>query len=39
MRNVMRKMQSDGDKPTDRRNEEEENEGRCTVSSENEGIK
>jgi hypothetical protein len=35
----MRKMQSEGDKPTNRRSEEEKNEGRCTVSSENEGIK
>ena len=35
----MRKMQTEGNKPTNRRSEEENNEGRCTVSSENDGIK
>ena len=39
MVNEMRKMQTEGDKPTNRGNEEEKNEGRCTVSSENGGIK
>jgi len=39
MRNDLRKMQSEGDKPTNRRSEEGNNEGRCIVSSENEGTK
>jgi hypothetical protein len=39
MRNEMRKMQIERDKPTNRRSEEENNEGKCTVNSENEGIK
>lgn len=39
MRNEMRKTQTEGDKPKNRGSEEEKNEGRCTESTENEGIK
>jgi len=38
MRNEMRKMQTEGDKPTNGGSEEEKNEVRCTVSLVNGGI-